>query len=320
MYGEENRWHADYPCELHAHTNRSDGNDTPWELLRNAAACGIKILALTDHDVLPPELIELPDGTERNPVDAARELGVILLPGVEFSCETEVEDVHVVGLGCDWKKPALKEQEADIVRSKTESYVELIHRLDGSGYSMTLEEVLSLGNPPVPVEKLQKKRIFDTMAAKGYTKDWAQAKLLVRDSPALNVKRRKPEAASVIRLIHDAGGIAVLAHPCLIDETVTLRGRTLSRWDYVETLIGAGLDSIEVRYTYNKTSCKDKRAPELIWQEVRERMEGRLFLSGGSDYHADYKKGVASPRELGECGLTMEEFMEIPALRRLAGM
>ena len=308
---------ANYPCELHTHTNRSDGNDTPYELLVNAAGCGVKVLALTDHDTLPPATVRFPDNSEESIIVVAARLGVKLLRGIEFSCETDVEDVHIIGLGCDWTDPALIAQEADIVLSKVESYVETIRLLNDNGYPLTLEDVLTLADPPITVEQMQKKRIFDTMAAKGYTKDWSEAKLLVRNSPQFKVKRRKPSALAVIKLIHQTNGIAILAHPYLIDENVCLNGEQATRWEYIDRLIDKGLDGIECRYTYNKTTCKDKRPPEQIWEEVRRHIGSRVFLSGGSDYHADYKKSVPFPRSLGECGLTLAELESIPALKAL---
>lgn len=310
-------WPANYPCELHSHTTRSDGNDSPYELICNAAECGVKVLALTDHDVLPPAEVTLPDGTKEDIVVFAAKQGVKLLRGIEFSCETEIEDVHIVGLGCNWTHPGLAQQEADIIRSKTESYVKTIELLNDNGYPLSLEEVLTLNPPTIKVEQLQKKRIFDAMATKGYTKDWSEAKLLVRNTPLFNVKRRKPDARAIIELIHDANGIAILAHPCLIDAEFSLKGQQMKRWDFIDSLIDAGLDGIECRYTYNKTSCKDKRPLEDIWEEVRLHIGQRIFFSAGSDYHGDYKKGVVFSRHLGECGLTMEELEAIPALRAL---
>jgi len=303
---------APYVCDLHAHTVRSDGNDTPYELVENAARRGLKVVALTDHDVLPPKDIDLPDGTRRALCDYARLRGVCLLPGIEFSCETTIPDVHIVGLGCDWDAPALKQAEKDIVDSKADAYRKNIERLNERGYAMTLEEVLSFGGQAIPIEELQKKRIFDLMAAKGYTQTWSEAKILVREDPYLNVEREKPSGVHVIDILHKAGGIAILAHPYLIDEQVSLGGEAMGRADFIERLIAAGLDGIEVRYTYNKTTCKDKRPLEQIWQEVYDAYNGRLILSGGSDYHADGKKGVENPRELGECGLTWDEFAAVP--------
>ncbi len=308
---------ASYQCELHSHTVCSDGNDTPYELIENAAARGIKILALTDHDVIPPEQIELPSGETRNFVSYASDCGICLIPGVEFSCETQIEDVHLIGLGCDWHAPALAMQAQRIVESKGEAYVETIRRLNERGYNMTLDEVLTIGEKQIPLAELQKKRIFDVIARKGYAKDWSAAKLLVRDDPYFAVKRKKPLVLDIIDLVHATGGIAILAHPYLIDETIERYGKQTDRWTFLNELIAHGLDGMEVRYTYDKTICKDKRPREQIWDEVRERIAGRVFCSGGSDYHNDAKKGAKNPRQLGECGLTMEEFLAIPKLAAL---
>ncbi len=308
---------APYECELHSHTVCSDGNDTPFELIENAAARGIRVLALTDHDVIPPREIELPSGEMRNFVEYAAERGICLIPGVEFSCETQIEDVHLIGLGCDWNAPELAEQAGQIVASKEEAYSETIRRLDERGYRMSLDEVLTVGNTKIPLAELQKKRIFDVLAQKGYAKDWSQAKLLVRDDPYFSVKRKKPPVLGIIDLVHRLGGIAILAHPYLIDETIEWQGETVDRWALLDAMIARGLDGMEVRYTYDKTICKDTRPREQIWDEVRERIAGRVFASAGSDYHNDAKKGVKNPRELGECGLTMEEFLAIPKLAAL---
>ena len=106
-------------------------------------------------------------------------------------------------------------------------------------------------------------------------------------------------------------------NPYLIDETISWQGAETGRWTLLDSLITAGLDGMEVRYTYDKTICKDKRPREEIWNEVRERIADRVFASGGSDYHNDAKKGAKNPRELGECGLTMEEFLNTPKLAAL---
>ena len=81
--------------------------------------------------------------------------------------------------------------------------------------------------------------------------------------------------------------------------------------------ITLGLDGIEVRYTYNKTTCKDRRAQETIWQEIDNKYRGKLFFSGGSDYHNDRTKNILVSREIGECGLTVEEFNKTPISRMI---
>lgn len=308
---------TNYPVDLHSHTVLSDGADSIQELIENAVDCGLRVLALTDHDILPPAEIHLPGGGSHSVVNWARGRGLCLLCGVEISCETGLEDVHIIGLGCRWNDAEMKNMTQQIAQSKAASYYETVRRLNERGYAFTMEELLGFDGRRTDLLSLQKKRIFDFMAAKGFTADWIEAKLLVRNDPYLNVTRDKPSAKCVIEAIHRAGGIAILAHPYLIDASITVNGLKWSRWDYIESLIGMGLDGIETRYPYGKTTCRDDRPSAEIWVEVEQRANKRLIYSAGSDYHADGKKGTQHPRGLGECGLTMEEFMSVPKFSEL---
>ena len=148
------------------------------------------------------------------------------------------------------------------------------------------------------------------MAAKGFTQSWNEAKNLVQGDPELNVKRRKIDPVAAIELIHRCGGVAVLAHPYLIEETVRPGGgQPMNPATYIDRLIQAGLDGIEASNTYDKTSYAGTMTPEQIEHEIRRLYRNRVrFLSGGSDYHADHKKGAKRVRSLGERGLSLEEF------------
>ena len=305
-----------YPCDLHTHSLRSDGNDTVKELIDNAAALGMNAIALTDHDVRPPETINV-DGALISPREYARLKGLCFIPGIEYSCDTYVDDVHIVGLGCDFTHPALADIERAMEKSKMEGYRRLTEILCENGINVSWDDVLSGGGGRRP-EAVQRKHIFEAIAAKGYCASWQEAKLLVRDNPKFNVRREKIDPAAAIRAIHAAGGIAILAHPYLIDEHIqTEDGRDTSRDAYIEALISAGLDGIEAAYTYDKTSYKGSLTKAQIEHEVREKYEHRLsVISGGSDYHADGKKGVQNPRMIGEAGVTFEYFGANAILRR----
>ena len=301
-----------YPVDLHTHSVRSDGNDTVQELIELAAKQGIRAIALTDHDICPPESI-LVDGKRYQTIDYAREKGVILIPGIEISCDTLVEDVHIVGLGCDFSRPEMRAVEQEAAQSKVDGYQKLIALLCENGMQIAWEEVVH-GRE---ASQVQRKHIFELMAAKGYARDWAEAKLIVRSSPNLKVKRRKFDAALAIKWIHQAGGIAILAHPYLIDEQTNGIWGVLSREEYIEKLIYAGLDGIEASYPYGKTSYSGNLSDRQIETEVRLRYQKRLsVISGGSDYHDDGKKGVKQPRKLGERGVSWEYFAENKLLRR----
>lgn len=303
---------ARYPCDLHCHTTRSDGNDSPRELIDNAASVGLAVLGITDHDTLPPETIAV-DAAELPVAEYARQRGVQLVPGYEFSCDTWVDDVHICGYRLDGHNPAVVAEVQAAEQSKSRAYEELCERLTARGLAIEWErDILSYVQPDgTPARRLpdhvQRKHIFEAMAAKGYTATWSEAKILVQGDPGLNVRRRKIDPIAAIELIHACGGIAILAHPYLIEETVQLQnGATLSRAAYIDRLIAAKLDGMEASYTYDKTSYKGAMTPEEIEAEVRRLYAGRLrIISGGSDYHADHKKG-AECRALGERGISLE--------------
>jgi hypothetical protein len=307
-----------FPCDLHCHTVRSDGNDTPQELIDNAVAQGLYALGITDHDVAPPLVLEPADGRRVSMVEYAAGRGLRLVLGYEFSCDTHVDDVHICGYGLDWNHPDLLSEVEAAERSKSRAYEELCQRLTEAGMPIDWQtEILHTkgadGKPAVRnPSDVQRKHVFEAMAAKGYAATWSEAKILVRDNPTLNVERRKIDPRDAVALIHRCGGVAVLAHPHLIDATIRVPGRPpRSRDEYIDGLVAAGLDGIEVRYTYDKTTYKGTLTPEQIETEVRNRYARRLrILSGGSDYHADHKKGVKKVRTLGERGLTVAEFEE----------
>lgn len=306
---------ANYECDLHGHTNRSDGVDSPKEFIDHAVERGLKVAAITDHDIKPPVWIEV-DGKKVSPVDYARSKGLKLILGIEISCETYVDDTHLVCFGCDWNAPYFEELAQFTADSKINGYKELVEYLNQHNMPLTWQEVLENNGHPVTAENVQKKMIFELMARKGYMESWSQAKIFVKNN--IEIKRKKPDAISVIQKIHELGGIVIAAHPYLISEPVEYEGEKISRSQYLDRLIEAGLDGIEARYTYDKTSYGGNLTKQEIYDNIIKDYAGKgLIISGGSDYHNDGKKGVKNPRELGECGLTMEEYQSQERLARL---
>ncbi|HHW92831.1 MAG TPA: PHP domain-containing protein [Firmicutes bacterium] len=308
-----------YECDLHCHTVRSDGNDTPKELIDNAAAVGMKAIAITDHDIDPPRTVVDDEGRELDIVEYARGKGLELVLGDEFSCDTYVDDVHIIGFNLDWDHPLVKEEVERAKNSKSNAYKELCEILGQKGMPVDWEkEILEYRDSEGNIkhrdpDEVQRKHIFEAMASKGYAPTWQEAKLLVRDNPELNVKRKKIDPLEAIKLIKTCDGIAVLAHPYLIDEEINYPdGRRLTREEYIEKLIAAGLDGMEAAYPYSKTSYKGTMTDEEIKREVKAKYAGKVkFFSGGSDYHNDGKKGVKNPRFIGEGGISYQEFKAI---------
>ncbi|MCL5985099.1 MAG: PHP domain-containing protein [Actinobacteria bacterium] len=307
-----------YECDLHCHSTRSDGNDSPKELIDNAASLGMRAIAIVDHDIDPPLVIALDDGREIDILSYAKGKGLELILGYEFSCDTNVDDVHIIGYRCEWRSKLIQDEVQAAEDSKVYAYRDLCEVLTRYGMPIDYEnEVLTYTQDGEVKHRLpkevQRKHIFELMAQKGYTRSWDEAKILVRDDPRLNVKRKKIDPIRAIGVIHGSSGIAVLAHPHLIDEEVhPQEGLTFTRDEYIEKLLGVGLDGIESSYTYDKTTYKGSLTKEQIKYEVEEKYRNRVkFFTGGSDYHNDSKKGVENPRYIGEAGISFDEFKKI---------
>ena len=300
-----------YECDLHCHTLRSDGNDTSQELVKKAAGLKMRAIAIVDHDIMP----ERPSDIKRY----AETFGLGLVLGCEFSCDTFVDDVHIIGYELDWKNPRVRKEEAKAKLSKSEAYRDLCLLLSKKGMPIDYEkELLQYTDAGGNLQKrnpdeVQRKHVFELMAPKGYFPSWEKAKLAVRDNPRFNVRRKKINPLKAIEIIKMAGGLSVLAHPYLIDENLHSADiHCNNRESYIENLISAGLDGIESCYTYSKTTYKGSLPESRIKEIVEDKYRGRVrFFTGGSDYHNDAKKGVANPRQIGEAGISFEQFKKI---------
>jgi 3',5'-nucleoside bisphosphate phosphatase len=302
-----------YECDLHSHTIRSDGNDSYKEIIDHAASIGMKVLAITDHDITPLDSLEV-QGKDVSAEAYALGKGLILLKGIEFSCDTNVDDVHIIGLGCNFKDNRFKLEEDKMIESKIDGYKELCKVLTKEGYPINWEELTENRKD----EGVQRKHIFEMMEKKGYTKTWNEAKLMVRNNPKYNIRRKKIMPLDAIRLTKDTGGVAILAHPYLIDEDVIYGNGSITRAAYIDKLIEGGLDGIEAAYTYNKTSYSGYQTPEEIEEEVNRIYKNKVeIISGGSDYHNDGKKGAKNTRMIGEKGITYEMLMANGKLKKI---
>jgi hypothetical protein len=308
---------ANYKYDLHCHTTRSDGRDSPKELIDNAAAAGMKAIAITDHDITPPEKIKI-DTEELEIKEYAESKDLILIKGYEFSTDTWIGDVHILGFELNWTNKAVQAEVKRARKSKTKAYKLLCKKLSEKGMLIDFEEdILKYKNDAGEIhlrdeDEVEKKFIFEKMAEKNYVSSWEEAKILIKDDPELNIKREKIHPSAAVKLIHDSGGIAVLAHPYLIDRQVeTEKYGVISRGEYIEKLIDYGLDGIEARYTYDKTSYKGNKTVEEIEAEILDLYADRLLISGGSDYHGGQKAEIENYRFIGEAGINEAEFEKI---------
>lgn len=297
-----------FACDLHTHTNRSDGHLTPIESIDRAAALGLKVMAVTDHDMTLP-LFDEEEGI--NLEDYAAEKKVELLRGIEVSCDTANDDVHIIGLFCDWDASEFVQLEHMVQESRTKSYQKMVKRMALSGYDISWEELLAAAGKTECPENVQKKHIFEFLAMKGYVKNWQEGKRLIQSKPEFQTGREKPDPVETIELIHKTGGIAIMAHPFLVKEQPRYKGKKMTRFEYIDMLVEAGLDGIETSYTYDKTSYTGSLTKEEIAGQIYDRYKNAgIFFSGGSDFHGDFVKKLENPRELGECGVDYGYYCE----------
>lgn len=267
--------------DLHAHTNISDGTDTPSELINKALAAGIKVLALTDHDSIA--------GWD----EATRHLrpGMDLVLGSEISCQTEDGiSVHMLGLLFDRENIELQEVMAQTRENRFGRMQRIILRMNEAGIEISMDEVLAqlsdgatLGRP----------HLADAMVAKGLAKsrDEIFEKWLHNNSPYY-VAHYSPTPERAISLIKAAGGVAVIAHPM-----ASLRGRTVSIESF-SRYVEAGLDGIEV---FHRDHSADQR---ILLTDIARSLG--LVRTGSSDYHGDGKLN-----ELGENTTEIEQWLAL---------
>lgn len=277
-----------YSClvriDLHTHSTVSDGTESPAELMRAAAAAGLDAVALTDHD----STAGWTDAAQE-----ARNLGLVLVPGMEVSCRTDTGiSVHVLSYLHDPAHPGLL---AEVERSRAarlsraERMVEKLSADYPISWPHVLEHVAdgaTIGRP----------HIADTLVALKVvaTRSEAFASMLSARSRYW-VGHYAPHPADAVALIREAGGVPVFAHP-----VASSRGRVVKR-DVTEEMIDAGLLGLEIEHRDNPPEGR---------AELQRIASGRnLIVTGSSDYH-----GTGKPNRLGENLTQPEMFARIEEL------
>lgn len=240
--------------DLHIHTTFSDGLVDPGLLVKKVLKSRLAAFAITDHDTI--------DGLK----ETARLLpksGPELINGLELSTEHKGSDLHILGYMFDIDNLRLNEVLYDLQKKRDGRARKIVAKLKQMGMEIPYDEVIKAAG----VGSVGRPHIADALYKHGHIKSYLEAfhKYIAIGGPAY-VPKTRVTPAEAIELIHDAGGLAILAHPT-IDNAV----------QYVESLVKDGLDGLEV-YHYS-TSRRDR-------QKIRQLAEKfELVLSGGSDYH-----------------------------------
>ena len=245
--------------DLHVHSTFSDGSLTPAELVDEAKAIGLTALALTDHD----NLAGLPAFEA-----ACRARERIGIPGVEISSEFQPGTLHMLGYFADPADPPFAAALEDVRDGRESRNRRILEKLAALGCPLTWDEVAAYAGEDV----VGRPHFAQALIARGYvkTKEEAFDRYLAKGKPAY-LDRLRLTAADSIRLIHGAGGIAVLAHPA----TLKVSKAELRR--IVGELTAAGLDGIEAWYS--------EHTPDDQKAFARLAEAHGLILTGGSDFH-----------------------------------
>lgn len=242
--------------DLHMHSTCSDGERTPVELVERAIQQGLTHMSITDHDAI---------SAYAEAEEYAQSAGIELITGLEFNTFGPQGEIHILGYGidltnekllsyCKWRKEERKGWSQKIVKK--------LHHLS---YSIEWENCFARANGAIIVRT----HIADELVDKGYFDSSPEAfdTLLKMGSPAF-VERAQFTTKDAIDLIHQCGGIAIVAHPGIYSFDWSL-----------ETLIEEGLDGIEAFYS--------KHEPEHTAYWLQQAKQYHLLVSVGSDFHGE---------------------------------
>ena len=254
----------DFRADLHCHTTCSDGTSTPEEVVRLAKKNGLSALSITDHDTIDAYSIAVP---------LCAELGIELIPGVEFSTVFEGVSIHVLGYGFKADNEEILKFCATHLKRRQVRNKGILDLLTNHRMPITEDDLIAT----VPKGAVIDSRIFgrphiaQAMVVKGYVGSVQEAfRKYIAEGCSCYIQGPSFGVQETIDLIHRANGVAVIAHPHLIRATHLIPQLLQLNFDGLECYYGRFL------------------APEQQrWVKIAENR--KLLITGGSDYHGTIK-------------------------------
>ncbi|WP_227936077.1 PHP domain-containing protein [Alkalihalobacillus deserti] len=263
---------ANKNSDLHMHSTASDGGYSPSDLMKKCKAVQLEIVSLTDHDNV--------DGIEEA-IRTGEELGIQVIPGIEFSTKYKGKSVHILGYQFDYKNKELQimlEKQKQLRRERLDTIIEKLERID---LKIKPEQVIkhtdggSIGRPHVA------KALIDA----GYVEDVADAfeLYLAEGKPGYVEKSKEMSVEEAINWIHRTNGIAIVAHPDYyhVDD------------DLIHWVRDWGLDGIEVYHRDHDEEAVKRY--EAITDLIERELGKTLYRTGGSDFHHEEYGRVREP-------------------------
>lgn len=268
----------DLECaDFHVHSNRSDGVMSIRDVVEEIKRQGTTVMAITDHDGVY--------GVKEAKNIAESIGGIRVIPGIEFSANGPgCEELHILGYFIDTDNPALKKTIEDVRDARRERNAKLYEALTEMGLPISEKDFSDLPNEGYVGKPLIARKLVEKGLLKNFSDAFKDGKYL--DSKEIrSIKKRKASAKEIIRVIEEAGGVSVLAHPMKI-KNIGKRGSE-EFWDYLETLIKKlkdyGLGGLECFYPSHTEEEKKKIL------EIADILE--LFVTKGTDFHSLVERG-----------------------------
>lgn len=266
------------PIDLHTHSNVSDGTETPTELVHAAVAAGLGTVALTDHDATTGWA---------EAAGAAREAGITLIPGMELSTRVQHTSVHLLGYLFDAANGALLAETAHIRSARLSRAEEIVAHI-GRDFALSWEDVLAQSAEGATIGR---PHIADALVARGHAENRSAAFAgILHWKRGYTKPHYAPDPVTGIRLVREAGGVPVLAHPGTRGAELVVPEPELRKF------VDAGLFGLEIDHRENLPAAKHRL------HVLAEKFD--LAVTGSSDYH-----GEGKPNRLGE-NTTAPEVLE----------
>lgn len=250
--------------DLHTHSLVSDGTDTPAELMRAAAAAGLDVIALTDHDT---------SAGWAEAAAAAQEVGVRLVPGMELSTKFRGNGHHLLAYHPDPNHPGLSDELARVLGGREGRVPGMVSRLQALGIEITVEDVAREAGATVAMGRPHVADALVRLGVVGHRND-AFALYLGKGRPG-HIERYATPLVDMVRLVRAAGGVPVLAHAW------GRHGQDSVSAEEIAALAEHGLQGLEVDH--------QDHSPEQ--REILRGIAGDLGLvvTGSSDHHGTGK-------------------------------
>jgi predicted metal-dependent phosphoesterase TrpH len=256
-----------FRADLHCHTICSDGSLSPKEILHLAAERGLNALSITDHDT---------GDAYDEALSLAKELGIEMISGVEFSALHKGEGVHVLGYAYQLAHPGFEAFCERHHQRRVERNRLFIDKLATAGMEVSEQDLYQMDSDQLPRgrQTVGRPHIAKAMMQKGYVTSINHAfRKYIGDRAPLFVEGRSFSVEETLEVIHKAGGYAVIAHPHFIKKRKILRDLFEMPFD--------GLEAYYACLPCNQEGPWAKKAEELGW-----------FYTGGSDFHGDPKPHI----------------------------